>query len=71
MSEIDRLWQVYEEYKKTAEQHEFFKLFMLDSKLVPAYNDLKSNPSKEHSIIFLRCMRQVLAELGVNLSELD
>lgn len=57
----------FDEYKETAEQHEFVKLFMLDAKIVPAYNDLQKNYTEEHAEIFIRVMTKVLESLGVKI----
>ena len=64
--EINRMWEAYKRYKETAEQHEFVRLFMLDSRLVPAYNDLQNNYTEEHAEIFKKVMERVLSSLGVN-----
>lgn len=65
MEEIKRMWDAYEKYKETAEQHEFVRLFMMDARLVPAYNDLQKNYTEEHAEIFKRVMRKVLDSLGI------
>ena len=65
MEEARRLWQLFDKYKETAEQHEFVRLLMLDTKLVPAWNDLQKNPHEGHAEIFVRVMKQVLDSLGV------
>lgn len=68
MDEIDRLWNLYEKYKETAEQHEFPLLFHYDLLLMPGYHDLKTNPSKEHEAVFKRALEHVLKNLGIKLS---
>ncbi len=65
MEEIKRMWDAYEKYKETAEQHEFVRLFMMDARLVPAYNDLQKNYTEEHAEIFKRVMKKVLDSLGI------
>lgn len=65
MEEIKRMWDAYEKYKETAEQHEFIRLFMMDARLVPAYNDLQKNYTEEHAEIFKRVMQKVLDSLGI------
>lgn len=65
MEEARRLWQLFDKYKETAEQHEFIRLLMLDSKLVPAWNDLQANFDEHHAEIFVRIMKRVLDSLGV------
>ena len=68
MEIVEYLWKKFDEYKKTAEQHEFIRLFMLDSKLVPAYKDLQTNYNDEHAEIFIRGLSNVLKALGVDIS---
>lgn len=53
---IKELWSKFNQYKENAEQHEFVRLFMLDSQLVPAYNDLINNYTDEHADIFIQVM---------------
>ena len=65
---VEHLWKKFDEYKQRAEQHEFIRLFMLDSKLVPAYKDLQSNYNDEHAEMFIRCLSNVLKSLGVDIS---
>ena len=65
---VDFLWNKFEEYKRTAEQHEFIQLFMYDSKLFPLYYDLQVNYTEEHAEIFIRVMTKVLTGFGVNVS---
>lgn len=69
MDEVNRLWDAYSRYKETAEQFEFVRLLILDSQLIPRYNDLKENYTEEHAEIFKRVMRNVLTSLGVKLDE--
>ena len=65
MEEIKRMWDAYEKYKETAEQHEFVRLFMMDARLVSAYNDLQKNYTEEHAEIFKKVMKKVLDSLGI------
>lgn len=65
MKEADSLWNKYINYKETAEQHEFFQLFILDMKLVPMYNDLKIHYNENHAKIFIKVMNRVLKSLGI------
>ena len=63
---VKELWSKLEEYKENAEQHEFVKLMMLDSQLVPAYNDLINNYNEEHADIFIRVMEnKIFPMLGI------
>ena len=63
MEEVNRYWNAFAKYKETAGQHEFLQLFMLDTKLIPMYNDLKQNYTEEHAAIFIRVMKKVLKSL--------
>ena len=65
MKKVEYLWKKYNEYKETAEQHEFVRLLMFDMKLVPAYNDLHENYTKEHAEIFIKIMNKVLKSFGI------
>lgn len=67
---VEFLWNKFEEYKRTAEQHEFVKLFMCDSKLFPLYHDLQVNYTEEHAEIFIRIMTKVLSEFGVDVPDI-
>lgn len=67
MEEVNKYWDAYNSFKETAEQHDFIRLLMLDSQLIPAYNDLKENYCEEHAEIFIRGMKKVLASLGITL----
>ena len=63
---IEYLWDLYEEYKKTAEQHEFVKLLHFDLLLVPAHNDLEKNWDESHADTFIHGMEHtVLPQLGI------
>ena len=68
---VDFLWNKFEEYKRIAEQHEFVRLFMCDSKLLPLYHDLQVNYSDEHAEIFIRVMNKVLTDFGVDVSSVE
>ena len=63
--EVQELYDKYNQFKETAEQHIFPMLYVLDAKLVPAYNDLQVNWSDDHTDIFIRCMRMVFDKLGI------
>ena len=65
MEKVEYLWEKYNKYKETAEQHEFARLFILDMKLIPAYNDLHTNYNQEHIETFIRVMNKVLKSLGI------
>lgn len=71
MDEVNKYWNAYEAFKETAEQHDFVRLLMLDSQLIPAYNDLKAHYTEEHAAIFIRGMKKVLASLGITLHETE
>jgi hypothetical protein len=62
---VEALWSKFEQYKETAEQHEFLFLLMLDKRLTLAYNDLKNNWNEEHADIFIRTMENVIKTFGI------
>jgi hypothetical protein len=63
---VEYLYNKYKQYKETAEQHEFPKLVVLDSLLIPAYNDLQKNWNEEHADSFIRGMENsVCPKLGI------
>lgn len=62
---VEALWNKFEQYKETAEQHEFLFLLMLDTRLALAYNDLKNNWNEEHADIFIRSMENVIKTFGI------
>ena len=65
MDIVEDLWKKYSDYKDIAEQHEFFKLFILDNKLIPFYNDLHENYDDNHADMFIRGLTKVLVSLGI------
>lgn len=67
MEQVEYLWDKYNDYKETAEQHEFVKLLFFDVNLNPGYKDLHENYCDEHADIFIRCLTNVLNNLGVKL----
>lgn len=62
---VEALWNKFEQYKETAEQHEFLFLLMLDKRLTLAYNDLKNNWNEDHADIFIRSMENVIKTFGI------
>lgn len=66
----NRLMEKYSDYKKTAEQHQFLRLFMYDAKLIPAHKDLNVNWNPEHGAIFVRAMKNIVfPRLGITEGE--
>ena len=63
---VNTLWQKYENYKETAEQHMFPQLVLYDMILIPSYKDLQTNWNDEHADVFIRGMEsQVFKKLGI------
>lgn len=56
---IKALYDRWQDYKSTAEQHEFVNILMKDSLIERAYRDLQSNWSDEHAEIFIRCLENM------------
>lgn len=66
----NRLMEKYSNYKKTAEQHQFLRLFMYDAKLIPAHKNLNANWNPEHGAIFVRAMKNIVfPRLGITDNE--
>lgn len=57
MRDFEKVWATYEKYKETAEQVDFFKLFMMDTRVKPYYNNLVQEYTPEHEKIFCSIMR--------------
>ena len=58
--QVEEVWKKYNDFKETAEQHDFVKLVMFDSKLIPAYNDLQKNWNDDHAQKFINGMNNVV-----------
>ena len=58
--QVEEVWKKYNDFKETAEQHDFVKLIMFDSKLIPAYNDLQKNWNEDHAQKFINGMKNVV-----------
>lgn len=58
--QVEEVWKKYNDFKETAEQHDFVKLVMFDSKLIPAYNDLQKNWNEYHAQKFINGMKNVV-----------
>ena len=61
---VDKAWANFDKFKETAEQHDFFSLFMLDVKLARMYNNLHVNWDENHALIFMQCMEKVAKQFG-------
>ena len=58
--QVEEVCKKYNDFKETAEQHDFVKLIMFDSKLIPAYNDLQKNWNDDHAQKFINGMKNVV-----------
>lgn len=58
--QVEEVWKKYNDFKETAEQHDFVKLVMFDSKLIPAYNDLQKNWNGDHAQKFINGMKNIV-----------
>lgn len=66
ISDIEKLWKLFDDYKETAEQYEFITLIMIDAKLTPLYKDLHENWNEQHAELFANIMREkVFPMLGI------
>lgn len=59
------MWEKYNNYKQTAEQHQFPTIFMYDMILEPRYKDLQENWSDEHAEIFIKGLNIAFNKLGI------
>ena len=58
--QVEEVWKKYNDFKETAEQHDFVELVMFDSKLSPAYNDLQKNWNEDHAQKFINGMKNIV-----------
>lgn len=62
---IEELWNKYNEFKITAEQHLFPIILSYDMLLEPKYKDLQENWTDEHAEIFIKGLDIVFNKLGI------
>ena len=60
-----KYWNIYSEYKETAEQHEFPTLLLLDSYLTPRYKSLINNFDEEKGVKFIKGMEIIFKKFGI------
>ena len=60
-----KYWNVFSEYKKSAEQHEFPTLLLLDLYITPRYKSLINNFDEEKGVNFIEVMEVIFEELGI------
>ena len=63
--QIAIMWEKYNNFKQTAEQHLFPTIFMCDMILEPRYKDLQENWSDEHAEIFIKGLNIAFNKLGI------
>lgn len=63
--QITIMWEKYNNFKQTAEQHQFPTIFMYDMILEPKYKDLQENWTDEHAEIFIKGLDIVFKKLGI------
>jgi hypothetical protein len=52
--QVEEVYQKWQNYKETAEQHEFVTIFMRDQLIEAGYKDLQNNWNDEHAKSFIR-----------------
>lgn len=62
---VEELYKKWQDYKETAEQHEFPVIFMQDIIIKRGYMDLQKNWDDEHAKIFIRAMEKTLKARGI------
>lgn len=65
--QVDKIWATFENYKKTAEQHEFPTLLTIDIMFGPAYKDLQKNWSDEHADLFMKGMNMIFERFKIKI----
>lgn len=60
-----KYWNIFSEYKKSAEQHEFPTLLLLDSYLTPRYKSLINNFDEEKGAKYIEAMEMIFKDFGI------
>ena len=68
---VEKAWDNFAEFKRTAEQHDFPLILMIDLELRPLYDDLKDNWDKHHGELFLKALAMVGKHFGFEVSEVE
>lgn len=58
--QVEDVYQKWQNYKETAEQHEFVTIFMRDGIIESGYKDLHENWDDEHARIFIRSVSKLV-----------
>ena len=58
-------WNKFNEYKESAEQHEFITILQLDLYLTPRYKSLINNFNEEKGVKFIKVMEIIFEEFGI------
>lgn len=66
---IIKMWSALEDYKKTAEQHQFVTLMAIDCLFGPAYLDLQANWNEEHADSFIKGMNMIFERLKIKFED--
>lgn len=59
--QVEEVYKEWQEYKDSAEQHEFCTIFMRDAIIESGYKDLQENWDDEHARIFIRGIEKILS----------
>ena len=62
--QVKNLYDRFTNYTKTAEQHEFTMLILMQAKISAGYNDLMKHWNENHADIFIRSVGNILKRLG-------
>ena len=60
-----KYWNIFSEYKKSAEQHEFPTLLLLDLYITPRYKSLINNFNEENGVKYIEIMEIIFKEFGI------
>jgi len=62
--QVKDLYNRFINYTKTAEQHEFTTLILMEAKISAGYKDLMKNWDENHADIFIHSIGNILKRLG-------
>ena len=62
--QVKNLYNRFINYTKTAEQHEFTTLILMEARISAGYKDLMKNWNENHADIYIRSVGNILKRLG-------
>lgn len=62
--QVKNLYNRFINYTKTAEQHEFTALILMEARISAGYKDLMKNWNENHADIYIRSVGNIFKRLG-------